>query len=175
LVVLLMAGATLSAMESKAAPLGLPPYVQSSTSRALVALGRELFSDRRLSADGTVSCASCHKPEGRFSDGRARARGIYGQLLTRRTPSLLNVRYARSLFWDGRETDLAAQARFPLLGPAEHGLQGERAVVALVGRDKDYAAAFAHLFGPEHPISLRDVGIALAAYERTLTSGNSPF
>jgi cytochrome c peroxidase len=86
------------------------------------------------------------------------------------------VRYATSLFWDGRATDLATQVRTPLLGPAEHGLIEEQAVVDIVRRDSVYSAAFAHLLGVRKAaLSIRDVGTALAAYEKTLLSGDSPF
>jgi cytochrome c peroxidase len=81
-----------------------------------------LFSDKRLSIDGTMSCASCHIPDQNFTDTRPTAVGLHGQVLTRHTPSLLNVRYAVNLFRDGRAVDLEAQIRAPLLSRAEHGL-----------------------------------------------------
>ena len=145
-------------------------------SPALVQLGRELFSDRRLSLDGTMSCASCHMSERNFTDAYPTAHGLRGQVLTRRTPSLMNVRYATSLFWDGRATDLESQVRLPLLSAAEHGLPDEQSIGAIVRADSGYASAFEHLFGiGRQVISVREVAVALAAYERTLLAGNSPF
>jgi cytochrome c peroxidase len=86
------------------------------------------------------------------------------------------VRYADSLFWDGRATELETQVRSPLLAPAEHALPDERALATIVQSNPDYATAFANLLGvPREKISIVEVGTAIAAYERTLTAGNSPF
>ncbi len=89
---------------------------------AIAALGQKLFFDVRLSADGKISCASCHLPAQSFSDGRARSKGHEGREGTRNAPSLLNAAYSTTLFWDGRASDLEAQARAPLLNPTEHAL-----------------------------------------------------
>lgn len=157
-------------------PVGLPPATVEEASPALVALGRRLFNDRRLSIDGTISCATCHIPGKRFTDGRPTAAGLHGAVLTRHTPSLLNVRYESSLFWDGRAGDLESQARTPLLAPAEHGLADERALGAILGTDPAYTRAFGEVFGiAKERIWLREAGVALAAYERTLVAGDSPF
>jgi cytochrome c peroxidase len=169
---------TLIATEARPAHLGLPTDAPTApaSARELVVLGRQLFNDKRLSLDGTVSCASCHIPERRFTDGLDTARGLHGQRLTRHTPSLLNVRYASSLFWDGRVSDPALQARSPLLAPAEHGLADESAVGAILRADPGYVRAFGQLFGiTKEAISIREVGAALAAFERTLLAADSPF
>ncbi len=163
---------------ARAVPLGLPTPVEAADAKSpeLVQLGRALFSDKRLSIDGTVSCANCHAPERNFTDAYPTAHGLRSQTLTRRTPSLLNVRYATSLFWDGRSTDLESQARLPLLSAAEHGLPDEESVRAIVRADSGYACTFERLFGiSKEAISLREIGAALAAYERTLLAGDSPF
>jgi cytochrome c peroxidase len=158
------------------APLGLPPQPDAKTSPALVELGRQIFMDPRFSVDGSLSCATCHIPERQFTDGRATARGLGGKGLTRKTPSLLNVRYQTSLFWDGRAKDLEAQVRTPFLGPAEHGLRNEQAVGEIVRQDDSYATALARLMHvPKKELSLREVSAALAAFEETLLAGNSPF
>lgn len=158
------------------APLGLPPLPDAKTSPALVELGRRVFMDRRFSVNGSLSCATCHIPERQFTDGRATARGLGGKELTRKTPSLLNVRYQTSLFWDGRAKDLATQVRTPFLGPAEHGLRNEQAVGEIVRQDDSYASALARLMHvPKNELSLREVGAALVAFEGTLLAGNSPF
>jgi cytochrome c peroxidase len=160
-----------------AVPLGLPADVSSTRDNGpLAEVGKQLFSDKRLSADGSVSCATCHIPERQFTDGRPVARGLAQHALTRHTPSLLNVRYATSLFWDGRASDLATQVRTPLLGPTEHGLLDEQTVANIVRRDAAYATAFARLLGVrKDALSIRDVGTALAAYETTLLAGDSAF
>jgi len=97
----------------------------------IAALGRLLFFDRALSADGQVSCATCHQPERACSDGLAHASGVAGEHGTRNTPSLLDVGRQRSLFWDGRRTRLEDQALDPLLNRVEHGLHGVTATQPL--------------------------------------------
>ncbi len=163
---------------ASAVPVGLPTPEDAADAQppALVQVGRALFSDKRLSIDGTVSCANCHVPKRNFTDAYPTAHGIRSQVLTRRTPSLLNVRYATSLFWDGRSPDLESQAPLPLLSMAEHGLPNEESVAGIVRGDSGYATAFEHLFGiDKEAISLREIGAAVAAYERTLLAGDSPF
>lgn len=158
--------------------LGLPPAPDGSDGKeaALARLGCEIFFDRRLSIDGTVSCASCHMPEKAFTDGRATARGLHGTTLTRHTPSLLNVRYRTVLFWDGRATDLATQARSPLFGPLENGLPDERTLRDILRANPVYVRAFEReLRKTTETLSVLDVTAAIAAYERTLVAGDSPF
>jgi cytochrome c peroxidase len=149
----------IGAAASAEVPLGLPPLNAAKASPALVELGRRIFVDTRFSIDGSMSCASCHMPEREFTDGRARARGLGGKELTRKTPSLLNVRYESRLFWDGRAEDLVAQVRTPLLGPVEHGLSDEKAVGQIVRRNGYYATAFAGLMHVGmKDLSLKDAG-----------------
>jgi cytochrome c peroxidase len=157
-------------------PLGLPPVVHASDAAELAELGRRIFLDARFSVDGTISCATCHLPERQFTDGRATARGLGGRELTRKTPSLLNVRYQTSLFWDGRAQDLATQVRAPLLGSLEHALRDESAVGQIARQDESYAEAFARLLHvPRAELSLREVSLALVAFEKTLVAGDSAF
>jgi cytochrome c peroxidase len=157
-------------------PLGLPAMRSAPDAAGLAELGRRIFSDTRFSVDGKISCATCHISERRFTDGRATARGLRGRELTRKTPSLLNVRYQTSLFWDGRAQDLATQVRAPLLGPLEHALRDETVVGQIARQDESYAAAFARLLHvPKADLSLREVSLALVAFEKTLVAGDSPF
>lgn len=158
------------------APLGLPPLpakAMASTAK-LANLGKKLFFDTRLSVDGIVSCGTCHVPEHAFTDGRTLAVGVAGQVGVRNTPSLLNVVYSNTLFWDGRANTLESQARLPLVNPREHGLPSEAALVNRIRADLDYRRAFMQLFGHAN-ITADEVMTALATYERTLLSGNSPF
>src|SRR5262245_12215728 len=93
-------------------PLGLPPVPiphDSPQTHEKVLLGKALFEDARLSADGTVSCATCHRPELAFTDGLAVSKGVRQQQGTRSAPSLLNAAYSTSQFWDGRRESLEAQ------------------------------------------------------------------
>jgi len=157
--------------------LGLPAPValaHNPPTPEKIALGRALFMDARLSADGSTSCASCHQPERAFTDGRARAQGIHAGLGTRNTPSLLNVGFAQSLFWDGRRSSLEAQAADPLLDAREHGLANEAAVLRLLR--EHHAAGFRTVFGVKpQDIAMTHFAMAVASFERSLLAGNSAF
>ncbi len=140
-----------------------------------VALGRRLFVDRRLSANGTMSCAMCHVPEQAFaSNASARAIGIAGATLRRNAPSLLDVAWRRDLFHDGRESSLVAQAWMPMLAADEMGNGSVAEVLARIRALDDYAATFARVF-PGTGVSKQTVGAALAAFQASLRSGDSRF
>src|ERR1044071_9205530 len=97
---------------------------------AKVELGRKLFFDKRLSADGSVSCATCHEPKRAFTDGRRVAEGIAGRRGPRNSPTLFNAMFNTGQFWDGRVESLEAQAKLPLINPDEMGTQTHEQVVA---------------------------------------------
>jgi cytochrome c peroxidase len=160
--------------ELRGLPLGKDEKAQQSPH--LVALGKQLFFDKRLSANGTVSCATCHVPEKAFSDGKPLAVGISGQLGTRNSPSLLNVKFNTSFFWDGRQDTLENQALDPMLNPREHGLNDLNNVLGMIKNDSVYQALLAAAFpNDESAPSSRQVAIALGSFERTLVAANSPF
>jgi cytochrome c peroxidase len=145
-----------------------------------IELGRRLFHDTRLSGDGTVACASCHKPELAYTDGRARAKGVGENIHPRSAMSLANVAYNATLGWDDPGlTRLEDQARVPLLNthPPEMGVAGrEQEVLARFAGDRRYRDLFSRAFPQEdRPVTLRNVTRALASFERTLISGNSPY
>ena len=131
------------------------PIVQASGSeqtlgfskQSLVRLGERLFHDKRLSADGSISCASCHIPDKAFTDGLPVAKGINGQLGTRNTPSLINVKTVKPLFWDGRRDTLEAQAKDPFVNPREHGFAQHTQVAEIIRNDANYSNAFQQLLG----------------------------
>lgn len=138
-------------------------------------LGERLFNDKRLSADGSISCATCHIPDKAFTDGLPVAKGIGGQLGTRNTPSLINVNTVRPLFWDGRRDTLEEQAKDPFVNPREHGFTQHSQIVDVVRRDLIYAAAFRKAFGvTPQAISIDHVSQAIAEFERTLVAIDSP-
>ena len=139
---------------------------------AKVELGRKLFSDQRLSADGSVSCATCHEPKRAFTDGRRVAEGIAGRRGTRNSPTLLNAMFNTGQFWDGRVESLEAQAKLPLVNPDEMGAQTHQQVVARIQALPEYVRAFEQAFGT--PVTLDGLAKALASFERTLVSANSP-
>ena len=161
-------------------PLGLPSdtwdyYVprHNPQTAAKAELGRKLFFDTRLSADGTVACATCHKPELAFADGKPVAEGIAGRRGPRNSPTLLNVIYNPGHFWDGRADTLEEQAIQPLTNPLEMGEQTHAQVVARLRQISAYIREFQEVF--QQPVKIELVGHALAAYERTLLAGAAPF
>ncbi|MDB6125601.1 MAG: cytochrome peroxidase [Pedosphaera sp.] len=138
-----------------------------------VALGQKLFFDGRLSADGTVACATCHDPARAFTDGKPVSVGIHGQAGQRNSPTVLNALYNKTQFWDGRVTTLEEQAELPITNPIEMGQTNMDAAVASIQAIKEYRDSFQSVFG--RPPNTPDVLRAIASYERTLLSFNSPF
>ncbi|AOY93922.1 hypothetical protein BKK79_02175 [Cupriavidus sp. USMAA2-4] len=159
--------------------LGLPAVqvpTDNPTTREKIDLGKKVFFDKRLSADGTVSCASCHQPDLAFSDGMARSRGIGGRLGTRNAPTLLNAALMTTLFWDGRRTSLEEQVLDPFVNPAEQGLTDLAQLLSVIKADDAYQELFDSTFGTRSPsVTARNVANALATYVRSLARGNSPF
>lgn len=146
----------------------------NSSKNQKVELGRALFFDKRLSEDGTVSCATCHDPASAFASGDAVARGVREQKGTRNAPTLLNSVFSKSYFWDGRATTLEEQAKQPLLNANEMGLKDEAAVVARVTAADEYRKTFPRVF-PREGITIDTIAGAIAAFERSLVSRNAPF
>jgi len=164
-------------------PVGFPePAVPADNpmSVAKVALGEMLFGDPRLSITGQYSCRSCHSPARAFTDGLARSRGATGEALPLNAPTLLNVAYNASLGWqDPNLRSLEQQMRGPMFNehPRELGLAGrehelERELEADAVLSRSFAAAFP---GVAAPVTMDNVIRAIAAYERTLLAGGSPF
>lgn len=141
-------------------PVGLDAYVPIPDDNPLtkenVQRGRELFFDKRLSRDSTISCATCHDPKLAFSDSRKLAVGVEGKTGNRRVPRILNRAYGKSFFWDGRVVTLEDQVAMPIVNPKEMDLSLE-AAAARTGVDV---------------VSLKK---SLASYVRTILSGDSPY
>jgi cytochrome c peroxidase len=156
-------------------PTVLTNYVISpaTLTPARVALGQKLFFEPRLSSDGTVACATCHDPARAFTDGRPLSVGIHGRLGQRNSPTVLNSLYNKTQFWDGRVNTLEDQAALPITNPFEMGSASIRDAVSSIAGDKDYQTQFMEAFG--RPVNEQDMLQAIAAYERTLTSFDSPF
>jgi cytochrome c peroxidase len=138
-----------------------------------IALGQKLFFDPRLSVDGTVACAACHNPDRAFTDGRPTSVGVQGRVGQRNAPTVLNAVYNKAQFWDGRAKTLEDQAGFPMTNPSEMGQPTLDAAVAKIAAIPEYEQEFQTAFG-QPPNSLNLVR-AIAAYERTLISFDSPF
>jgi cytochrome c peroxidase len=149
----------------------IPPDNPQTPER--IALGRKLFFDGRLSADGSVACASCHNPERAFTDGKPTSVGIQGRVGQRNAPTILNALYNKTQFWDGRAKTLEDQAALPIINPIEMGQPNLNAAVARIAAFNEYQQAFSRVFG--RPIGGPDLLRAIASYERTLVSFNSPF
>ncbi len=159
--------------------LGLPALTipnDNPQTAEKIALGKLLFHDKRLSADGSVSCASCHRGDKAFTDGAAVAQGLNGQLGVRNAPTIVNAAFFETLFWDGRANSLEAQALGPLTNPIEHGLKDNQAILDVILHDVAYRAQFQKIFAvPANQLSTEHVAKAIANYERSLIAGNSPF
>jgi len=158
------------------APLGLDsvPWPKDNPySREKAELGRLLFFDSRLSSDFSLTCASCHSPRMGFSDGAAVSTGIRGQKGTRRAPTVLNSAYNLALFWDGRALTLEDQVKGPVANPIEMGASHE-VVANRLQSIASYRALFERAFG-SGDIDIDRVGKAIATFERTILSGNSPY
>ena len=166
-------------------PVAKPTGVDASYWNALVpegnestperfALGKKLFFDRRLSSDGTVSCATCHDVSRGFADDRPTSEGVGGKLGVRNSPTAACSAFFYRLFWDGRSPNLEHQALQPIVNRREMGrpLDSE-AVVAGIAADPEYKAMFQAAYGRD--VNYADVGNALAVFERGLNFTDNPF
>lgn len=141
---------------------------------ARVELGRFLYFDPRLSADATVSCATCHDPAHGFAEPRRTSVGVGGKTGTRNAPTVLNRLFSAEQFWDGRAADLEEQAKGPLVNPVEMAMPDHDAVVAVVRKIPGYAPLFEAAFGSRE-VTIDRIVQAIASYERTVLTGDSPF
>lgn len=159
--------------------LGLPKLSipkNNLQSAAKIALGKELFNDKRLSQDGTINCASCHNKDLGFTDGHAVAIGIGQQTGVRNAPTVINAAFYQRLFLDGRAASLEEQALGPFLNPIEHGLKTQQQIVDIVSLDPQYRQQFSHVFkATDSVITATQIAQAIASFERTLIAGNSAF
>ncbi|MFO7655134.1 MAG: cytochrome c peroxidase [Candidatus Krumholzibacteriia bacterium] len=157
--------------------LGLPPVplpAGEDPNAELIALGRKLFFDRRLSVNGTVSCGMCHIPEQGFTSNElATPVGVGGRSVRRNAPTVLNAAYLDRLFHDGRESTLESQALVPLTAPEEMANPALDDVVERLQELPEYRSLFANACGTEP--SAEAIGRAIAAWERTLLAADAPF
>src|SRR5262245_3172260 len=162
--------------ETLRVPLGLDAYVpapeNNAVTREKVELGRALFFWKGLSRDRSLSCGGCHVPAHAFSDGKATAVGIRGQVSDRRTPRLLNRAWGRSFFWDGRAATLEDQVLQPVLNPKEMDLSLSE-IAPRVRSDAELGGRVRAVFGRE--AEREDVARALASYVRSILAGDSPY
>ena len=155
------------------APATTPQPADNPSTPARVVLGQKLFFDPGLSANGKVACASCHDARHSFTDGQTFSLGVKGERLARHTPTVINLAWSESFFWDGRARTLEQQAVMPIAEAREMGMPHE----LMVSRLKDettYRGLFQEAY-PGEGASVATVGKALAAFERTLKFAASPF
>ncbi len=172
--------AVFSSAAAIAEPLGLPPVpipADNPQTPGKITLGKKLFEDKRFSATGEVSCATCHDTAKAFTDSPLpTSKGIHDLTGTRNAPTVINSAYFKSLFWDGRSPSLEDQATHPFINPIEMGLPDYEPILKLVRTDPGYAPAFKAVFGKEgDAITIKEVTQAIASFERTVLSGDSPF
>jgi cytochrome c peroxidase len=161
-------------------PLGLPPVPcppDNPQTPEKIALGEKLFNDKRFSSTGTVNCATCHVPGKVFTDSPLTvSEGIDKLTGTRNAPTVVNAAYFDSQFWDGRAPSLEDQALQPFINPVEMGLPDHEPILKVVRSDPGYAAEFEDVFGTSgEAITMTEVTQAIAAFERTRISADSPF
>lgn len=159
-----------------AVPLGLLPIQwpkDNPYTPEKAELGRLLYFDKRLSADNTVSCASCHHPKFAYTDGAPVSTGMKGQKGGRSAPTVINRAYSMAQFWDGRAASLEEQAKGPIQNPIEMGHTHEK-VTSKLNQVAGYRKLFGQVFGTEN-FTIDHMAMAIATFERTVLSGNSAY
>ena len=136
-------------------------------------LGDMIFDEKRVSADNSVACNTCHSPRNGFTTHTETSRGVRDQIGKRNAPSILNAMFYKSMFWDGRAATLEEQSTLPILNPIEMGQRDPQDVVAKLAAIPEFVEAFQQVFG--HPVNWEDLGRAVAAFERTRLSTEAPF
>ncbi|MBM80267.1 MAG: cytochrome-c peroxidase [Planctomycetaceae bacterium] len=161
-------------------PKGLKPLKypkDNPQTAAKIELGKQLYFDPRLSSDDTVSCASCHDPKKGYSNGERFGIGVDGKEGGRNTPTIINMAYSRMQFWDGRvysrTASLEAQALGPIANPIEMNLPLDKMEIKL-NKIEGYRKQFKAVFGADKIVK-EDVAKAIAAFERTILSGDAPY
>lgn len=156
-------------------PSSVVDPVANMSNPAKVLLGNALYFDKRLSSDGTIACASCHLPDQGGDDNLPVSPGIGSEIGTRNAQGVFNTGFMSAQFWDGRAPTLEEQAKQPFINPVEMGLENHDAVVTIVESIDAYQVYFDAAFGLNTVITIDEIVEAIAAFERTLLTPNSPF
>jgi len=159
----------------EALPDKAPAPKDNPTTEAKVALGRMLFLDPRFSSTGTVSCNTCHNVMAGGDDNRAVSMGVHGQTGGRSAPTVWNSAFSSSQFWDGRAATLEDQAKGPVTNPIEMGMSDLEVAMDRVRSIPGYKEYFVAAFGEKEPMTVDNAAKAVAAYERSLITPNSPY
>lgn len=167
---------SLSAWGMKALPAKVPVPADNPMTPAKIELGKMLFFDPRLSMDGTISCNSCHNVMSHGGDGRPVGAGIHGQRGGRGSPTVWNSAFMTVQFWDGRAASLEEQAKGPVTNSVEMGMTSHDLVITRVRLIPGYIEAFKKAFPKDRDaVTTNNLVKAIASYERTLITPNSPF
>ncbi|GAB4354568.1 MAG: cytochrome-c peroxidase [Methylohalobius crimeensis] len=163
------------AIQWQSLPEEAPAPADNPTTPAKVELGKILYFDPRLSSTGTFSCNSCHNVMAGGDDNRPFAAGVHGQTGGRSAPTVWNAAFHATQFWDGRAASLEDQARGPVTNPVEMGMKSWDDVVSRLKQVPGYPDLFKEAFGADAEITEDNAVKAIAAYERTLITPNSPY
>lgn len=166
---------TAFAYDWQALPDKAPEPADNPTTPAKVELGRMLYFDPRFSKTGTVSCNSCHNLMLGGDDNRDFSMGVHGETGARSSPTVWNAAFASSQFWDGRAATLEEQAKGPVANPVEMGMSDVEEAMDLVRAIPGYKPYFERAFGTENPMTVDNAARAVAAFERTMITPNSPY
>lgn len=172
---LVLLSSTANGADWQALPAAAPSPADNPATPAKVELGKMLYFDSRLSSTGTVSCFSCHNVMEGGDDHRPTSIGVHGQLGGRNAPTVWNAAFQSVQFWDGRAPSLEAQAKGPIVNPVEMGMPKIELAVDRIRRIPGYRIYFERAFGGDGAISADSIAKAVAAYERTLITPNSPY
>jgi len=173
---LMIVGVLLLLVENIKAQLPTIQFPQDNLSNSeKVDLGYRLFFDKRLSADNSISCSTCHQPSRGWTDNRQIARGINNQRGTRNSPTIINIAYATSLFRDGRAVTLEGQSLPPITSPTELGMPSINALLIKLSKTDYYPKAFAKAFPNQPTITQTNLAKAIATFERSIISFNTPY
>ena len=154
------------------AGLVVPTPIDNPQSMAKIALGRQLFFDKRLSLDETIACASCHDPQKAFTDQLPKSKGINGQLSERNAPSILNAAFLKTAMFDAHLASLELQAIVPIQEPVEMG-HNMKLLIQKLRKIPEYQAAAQSIFNRDFDAYV--LTRSIAAFERSLLSMNAPF
>ncbi|MEN8803323.1 MAG: cytochrome c peroxidase [Thiogranum sp.] len=166
---------TVFAYEWQALPDKAPEPDGNPTTAEKVELGRLLYFDPRFSSTGTVSCNSCHNLMLGGEDNRAVSMGVHGKTGGRSAPTVWNAAFASSQFWDGRAASLEDQAKGPVVNPVEMGMSELEQAMDRVRAIPGYKPYFVKAFGTDNPMTVDNAAKAVAAFERTMITPNSPY
>ena len=161
-------------------PVGLDPEsahipADNPLTEEKIKLGKKLYFEKGMSIDGSLSCASCHIPDKGFADPSQFSKGVGGKKGGRQAPTVINRLFSTKQFWDGRAASLEDQALGPVQNPVEMGMPSMAVVKEKLTADPTYVAEFKAAFPPEGDITDIHIAQAIASFERTVLSGNSPY